>query len=157
VTPRQGISLLEIVVVLGICTAIMMPIIQLSQQNLTDESELQERSIANGICLDAMERLKRYKPYWPLPGAEPAAPYNTAGPSLIDMFMPVELILKRATVFDQTYLAQIRSLGMKLEPEIKREKVKELPGLFRLEVGTRWTNKKGHAREVRFVRYCFAP
>ena len=150
-------SLLEMVVVLGICTLIMLPVMNLSQQNVQDESELAERAIANGLCLDAMERLKRYKPYWPLPGADAKAPYNTAGPSITEMFMPLELILKRATVFDQTYLNQIRALGMELEPQIKRDVDPTLMGLFRLEVGTRGTNKKGFSREVRFVRYCFAP
>lgn len=154
---RRGVSLLEIVVVLGICTLIMLPVMNLSSQNVSDEQELQERTIANGLCLDAMERLKRYKPYWPLPGADAAPPYNTSGPAITEMFMPLELVLKRATVFDQTYLAQIRALGMELEPDIKRESDPVLMGLFRLEVGTRWTNKRGFAREVRFVRYCFAP
>jgi hypothetical protein len=154
---RRGVSLLEIVVVLGICTLILLPVMNLSQQNAADEQELQERAIANGLCLDAMERLKRYKPYWPLPGADAAPPYNVSGPSLTEMFMPLELVLKRATVFDRTYVAQIRSLGMELEPEIKRDQDRELMGLFRLEVGTRWTNRKGFSREVRFVRWCFAP
>jgi type II secretory pathway pseudopilin PulG len=154
---RRGVTLLEIVVVLSICTLILLPVMNLSQQNMNDEQELQERSIANGLCLDAMERLKRYKPYWALPGADAAPPYNTAGPAITELFMPLELILKRATVFDQTYVAQIKALGMELEPDIKRTTDPELMGLFKLEIGTRWTNKKGHAREVRFVRYCFAP
>jgi hypothetical protein len=152
---RRAVSLLELVVVLGICTAIMLPVLDLSQRNMTEESELQERAVANGICLDAMERLKRYKTAFQLPREEPEVLPSTL--LMNEMFMPVELVLTRATVFDRTYLAQIRSLGLKVEPEIKREEVKGFIGMFRLEVGTKWTSKKGHSREIRFVRYCYAP
>ena len=154
---KRAFSLLELVIVIAICTAILVPVIDLSRQNMSDPDELMERCVANGLCLDAMERLKRYKPYWPLPGADATPPYNMKGPSLTEMFMPVELILKRATVFDSVYLDQIRQLGMQLTPTIKRDAVTTLPGLFRLETKTTWTDKNGKSHEVKFVRYCYAP
>ena len=44
-----------------------------------------------------------------------------------------------------------------LSPKVTRTPVPELPGLFRLEVATTWTTTKGQSREVRLIRYCYAP
>src|SRR5207253_1319118 len=130
---------------------LLVPLLQLSMSNTAEHEELLERDVAQSMCLDAIERFKCYKPYWPLPGEQ-----ADGAPPVSEMFSAVELRPGATTPFDKVYLDYIEFLGILPRPSMKRSAVPRNPGLFRLDVSTSWTSRKGASRAIRFARYCFA-
>lgn len=147
---RPGTSLLELVMVMGLLAAVIVPALTLSRRNARVHQDVLERTLAQGLCLDVMERLERYKLPWALPGEKD-------GPPLAELYTPVELRPGWATLFDRVYLDQLKALGMDPRPEITRTPAEGRYGLFLLEVRVAWTGARGHAREVAVRRWCYAP
>lgn len=141
--------------VLGLCvlvSTLLLPVLTLSTRSVAEHREVLERAVAQQLCLDVLERFKRYKPQWAMPGTPGAG-----GAGLEEMYLPVDLDPGRATLFERAYLDQIASMRMRLAPRIERWLDPARPGLFRLTVSIAWTGARGHAREVRFQRWCWAP
>jgi len=154
---QRGIGLVEVMVVLAVAAALLVPLLTLSTRNAEDHQELLERTLAQGLCLDMMERFKRYKPSWALPGSPAQPPHKSAGPPLKEMFVPVEIVEGQSTLFDKVYLEQLAALGLSPKPKIEQIEDPARPGLFRLKISVSWKNTKGFVREVSFVRYGYAP
>jgi prepilin-type N-terminal cleavage/methylation domain-containing protein len=154
---RHAFTLLEVIVAVALVAVLALPLLQLSSRNVEDHQDVLERSIGQGLCLDMVERFKKYKPMWPLPGAPARSPARAAGPSLSQLFCPVELDPARTTLFDTVYLDLLGSLGMSPRPRIVTKPDPGRPGFFRLEVSVSWRSRGGHERVVRFSRFCYAP
>jgi len=152
----RGATMLEVLVVAAIAAVMGISLMQLSSQNLDQQQETLERSLAQGLCLDMVDRFKRYKSLWPLPGT-PAQSGKPEGPPLVEMCLPVEMNVKQWSLFDQAYLDNMARLKMSTQPQITRTPDPSHPGLFRLEISIAWKGSRGRARKTRFVRYCFAP
>ncbi len=157
VPTRSGVALLEVVLAMGLIACVLGGALSLSSQNTREHQEILERAVAEGLCLDVIERLKYYKTFWALPGEPAAPPLGVAGPPIEEMYGPVELRSGWQTLFDKVYLDHLAALGMTPRPTITRTPVKEVFGLFRLEVAVEWQNAGGHARRVKVARYCYAP
>ena len=153
----QAMSVVEVLIVAMIAGVLLVPLLQLSTASLCDHQEVMERSIVQGIALDIMERLKRYKLCWPLPGTPARPPDVFPGPPISDMFGPVEVVAEGATLFDRVYLDQMAEIGLNPHAKILREEVSGKVGVFRLTVKLSWISKRGPAREVSYSRICFAP
>jgi type II secretory pathway pseudopilin PulG len=154
---RRGISMIEILVLITIASGLLVPLLTLSGRNVEDHQDQMERTMAQGLCLDVLERFKKYKAYWPLPGAAAQPGVSDAGPPMEEMFGPVELRPGMATLFDRVYLENMVALGMEPKPRITKTPDPVRFGLFKLEVAVAWKSHKGHPREVKYVRYCYAP
>jgi hypothetical protein len=153
---RKGQALTDVMFVVGVVAIVLVPLVTLSTRNAGDQREIMERALVETICLDTVERFKKYKPYWPLPGAPARPPENIQGPPLWEMYGAVDLRPDKAGFFDRVYLDQMRSLGMSPRPNM--EVIQEsTPGLFRLVVSVAWKSSSGRPRQVRYSRYCFAP
>jgi hypothetical protein len=153
---KRGVTLVEVSVVFALAVMLIIPVLTLSSRNAKEHEELLERSVAQGVCLDMLERLKSYKAFWPLPGSGSTASGMDA-PPLKELFGPVELDVNKMTLFDRAYLEQLLVLGTTPLPRVIRTPDPTRAGLFRLEVSLAWTSSRGVPRLVRFVRYCFAP
>ncbi|MBI4859734.1 MAG: hypothetical protein HY815_05660 [Candidatus Riflebacteria bacterium] len=141
---RSGTGLVGILVLSGLLVALVLPLATLSSRNVEDFQEMLERSTAQGLCLDMLERFNRYKPFWPMPGAA-------------ELYTPVGLSPDQLDLFDRAYLDQLTALGMHPRPKIERTPVDDRPGLYRLQVSIAWTSLGGQAREVSYARYCYWP
>jgi hypothetical protein len=146
----RGTSLVETMVMLGVASAILASLVTLSSQSVESKQDQLERGLAQGMCLDMLERFKRYKPFWPMPG-------HVSGPPIDEVFGPVELSDGPASVFDVSYLEHMRSMGMNLVPKVTITPHKETRGLFRLEVSMSWKSHRGHPRSISYARWCYAP
>ena len=153
----QAMSVLEVLIVAVIAGVLLVPLMQLSSANMFDHQDVMERSIVSGIALDIMERLKRYKLFWPLPGTPAKPPDGFPGPPISDMFGPVEVVAEGATLFDRVYLDQMSEFALNPHAKITRKEIKGEVGLFRLTVKVIWTSKRGQPREVLYSRVCFCP
>lgn len=154
---RRGMSVIEVLMLITIASGLLVPLLTLSSRNVEDHQDQMERALAQGLCLDVLERFKRYKAFWPLPG-DPGQPgVSDAGPPMEEMFGPVELRPGWTTLFDRVYLENMVALGMQPKPKIDKVLDPTRPGLFRLEVSVGWKSHKGYAREVKYARYCYAP
>lgn len=154
---RRGVSVIEILILVTVASGLLVPLLTLSSRNVEDHQEQLERSLAQGLCLDMVERFKRYKPIWSLPGSPGEPPFNIAGPPLDEMFGPVELQSGKGTLFDLVYLEHMKALGMRPQPRIEKTIDPARPGLFKLEVSVAWKSSKGHERSVKYARWCYAP
>lgn len=154
---RRGVSIIEVLVLIALASGVLVPLLTLSSRNVDDQQDQLERSLAQGLCLDMMERFKRYKPVWPLPGSAGDPPFNIPGPPIDEMFGPVELQAGKATLFDLVYLENMKALGMRPQPRIDKILDPARPGLFKLEVSVSWTSLKGKERSVKYQRWCYAP
>jgi len=141
---RRGLALVETLVLTALTLVLVLPLMTLSSRNAGDSQELLERSIAQGLCLDLMERFKRYKPIFPKPAMQ-------------ELYLPVSVAPEQPNAFDHVYIGQMKSLGMTLVPKYEVIPVSEYPGFFQLNVSMAWTNMKGYKREVKYSRYCYAP
>lgn len=153
---RRAVSLVEIVVLLFLAAVLLAAALTLSSQNMESQAEMTERTLVQGVALDALERLKRYKVGWTLPGAP-----DTDGdgqPTPIDeLYGPLEADSGRMTAVDRALATEMAALGMPATPKVERVEDPEYPGLFRLDVTVKWTPRRGGERQVRFSRYCYAP
>lgn len=154
---RAAQSVIEILVLITIASGMLVPLLTLSGRNVDDHQDQLERSLAQGLCLDMLERFKRYKPSWTLPGSAGDGPFAIPGPPLDEMFGPVELQPGRNTLFDLAYLEHMKALGMKPQPRIEKVLDPARPGLFKLEVSVSWTSLKGKERSVKYARWCYSP
>lgn len=154
---RRGVSVIEILILVTIASALLVPLLTLSSRNVEDHQEQLERSLAQGLCLDMVERFKHYKEIWPLPGQQGEPPLSIPGPPLDEMFGPVELQPNKGTLFDLVYLQHMKALGMRPQPKIDKIKDPTRPGLFKLEVSVAWKSAKGFDRAVKYARWCYAP
>jgi len=141
---RLGLALAETLVLTALILVLILPLMTLSSRNTGDSQELLERSIAQGLCLDLMERFKWYKPIFPKP-------------ALREIYLPVSVPPEQVTPFDEVYLGQMKALGMALVPRYEVIPVPGFPGFFQLDISMAWTNLRGNRREVRYSRYCYAP
>jgi len=153
----RGVVMLEILVVTGISAVLGVALMQLSSRNLGDQQELLERSLAQGLCLDMVDRFKKYKSFWPLPGVPAKPPSMKPGPPLAEMCLPVEINVTKWSLFDQVYLENLATLGISPEPKIVRTPDPSHPGLFLLEISVSWKSVRGNTRSVRFIRCCYSP
>jgi hypothetical protein len=147
---RRAVSIVEVLVLIVIASGLLIPLLTLSGRNVEDHQDQLERALAQGLCLDMLERFKRFKPYWTFPGAEGGGPLD-------EMFGPVELKTGQATLFDFVYLENMRALGMKPQPKIERTPDPTHYGLFKLDVSVSWKSAKGRERSVKYSRWCYAP
>ena len=154
---KRGVSVIELLVLITVASGLLVPLLTLSGHNVDDHQDQLERSLAQGLCLDMVERFKRYKPVWPLPGDPGGPPLNIPGPPVDEMFGPVELQPGKNTLFDLVYLENMKALGMKPQPKIDKVLDPTRPGLFKLEVSVSWTSLKGKERSVKYARWCYAP
>ena len=155
---RHGVSVLEVVMLIAIAAFMILPVMQLSSANVGDSQEILERTVAQGMCLDLMERLKNYPIDFPVPG-EPA-PRPGMPPLPTDLLFPV--VREQHTsksAFQQVFEEQLHALKYaKFQPIYNRLAVPDpfRKGLFLLEVSVSWTSLKGAHREVKLSRYCYA-
>ena len=156
-TTRLAVTMIEVLVLVMIAAAVLLPMLTLSSRNVEDHRDLLERSLAQGLCLDMVERFKRYKSHWQMPGTPAQPPAGAAGPPLDEMFCPLELRPGKATLFDRVYLEHMAALGMSPRPRVERTPVPGRWGLFRLVVSISWKDHRGKPREVRYARHCYAP
>ena len=153
----RGQTLIEVLIVVGLIAMVLVPLVTLSTRNLGDHQDIMERALAQGLCLDTLERFKKYKPIWPMPGMPPKPPLNIPGPPLYEMYGAVDLRPGKLGIFDRVYLDQMRALGIAPQPRIQTTPDPEVYGLFNLEVSVSWKSRSGQQRQVKFSRICFAP
>jgi hypothetical protein len=147
---KRGFSLIETVVLLGTASALLVPLLTLSSRNAADRQDQLERALAQSLCLDMVERFKRYKPYWPMPG-------HLSGPPLEEMFGPIQTAESEGSLFDSAYLNHMASVEMKLVPKLTITPHREKLGLFRLDVSMSWRTHRGTRRTAKYSRWCYAP
>ena len=154
---RRGFALMEILVILALAATMLLPVLNLSSRNVEDHQDMLERQLAQGLCLDMLERFKRYKPIWPLPGSSRKQAGGAEPPPIEELFGPVETNLADMSLFDKAYLEQLHALGISPKPHIERLVDPRRPGFFLLKVTVSWKSLKGFSRQVSSSRYCFAP
>lgn len=152
----RGISLVEVAVLGGVALLVLLPVLTVAQRSVRTADDLLTRSMAEGLCFDLLERLERYKVFWPLPGTPPSPGTRVRGPPLEELFAPVDVEGTRAGPFESAYLGQMDALGMEVRPSIERVEVPGRPGLFLLTVQVAWRDPSGAPRSIRMSRYAFA-
>ena len=154
---RRGISMVEVVVLVGLAACLMLPVLELSGRNVSDPQDQLERQVATSMCLDLCERLKTFSMSRTLPG-EPAIP-GEGFPALKEKYLynPLRPELASNSLFQVAYQQQLTSMGITFAPTVERTPDRSAPGVFRLDVSVKWVNAQGHARSVRAARYCYAP
>ena len=155
-TQRRGASVLEVVMLVAIAAFMILPVMQLSSSNASDSQEILERTVAQGMCLDTLERLKNYPIDWPAPGE--TRPGIAPVPS--DLMFPAYREQRRSTsAFQDVFDEQLKALkyaGFQATPLRKSMNDPFRPGLFELKVTVEWTSLKGAHREVTMSRMCYA-
>ena len=153
---RRGVSILEVVVLLGIAGVLIFAACQLSSRNVEGYNEAAERLLVQGVALDALERLKRFKTSWSLPGAvDPNDP--DGGTPAAELYGPLETDPARQTLIDKALVTEMSTLGMTATPSIERVEDAEFPGLFKIEVTMKWKPHGRPEKQVTYARYCYAP
>ena len=100
---RRGLSLIEVLVLVALASVLLLPLLSLSSRNVEDHQEQAERAVAQNLCMDMVERFKRYGAERGVPAAE-------------QMFAPVELDEEETTLFDKVYLQHFAALGSEPRP-----------------------------------------